>query len=63
MQLKQSTTKVVDVKEVLRVDSILAGIMRKVISHRRVMFMDYSNRRIKTIHVNFTLSYFVSGPT
>lgn len=30
VQLKKSTAKVVDVKEVLRVDSILAGIMRKL---------------------------------
>lgn len=32
VQVKQSTTKFVDMKEVMRVDSILAGIMRKVMN-------------------------------
>jgi len=32
VHLKKSSTKVVDVKEVMRVDSILAGIMRKVMN-------------------------------
>lgn len=32
VQLKKSSTKVVDVKEVMRVDTILTGIMRKVMN-------------------------------
>lgn len=32
VQLKKSSAKAVDVKEVMRVDSILAGIMRKVMN-------------------------------
>jgi len=39
VQLKKSASKVVDVKEVMRVDSILAGIMRKVMNLTTSVFI------------------------
>lgn len=39
VQLKKSSAKAIDVKEAMRVDSILAGIMRKVVNLTTMTFI------------------------